>query len=167
MSSPCLLLFVALLSACGSVFAESQSIPIIGLGWTLTVDAPAFATKKEKPGDGGFTFQANSGNFNLSVFVETPAKVGGNKECFDFYWAKASRNPLIDKLSVETGSNAKFHRVQYTMNSKDQAFTVKHVNYYFAFEGKWIDVHISITNPTARDRGLIAAFDKGLGYAKP
>lgn len=160
------LLSCVLLTVSGSIFAESQTIPITGLGWSVTVDAPTFVTKKEKPSEGGFSFQANSGNFNLSVLVETPEKAGGNKECFDFYWTKASKNPLIDKLSVETSRNAKFHRAQYTMKSADQVFTVKHVNYYFAFEGKWVDIHISITNPTAKESGLIEAFDKGLGYAK-
>jgi len=164
------MLISALLLLSSVVQAEALSIPIPEQGWTLELQAPPTPTtsRKETNTDGKYTFLANSESFMLFVFVRPPAKEGGsNKDCFDFYWPKDSGNKTIVKDSVETTSNARYHRVQYTTFLKGGATeTTIHVHYYFAFAGKWVEVAILLTNPTAKASEIIAAFDKGLNYSK-
>jgi len=38
------------------------------------------------------------------------------------------------------------------------------VNYYFAYSGRWIDVHISIIAPSDQDSQVVTAFDRSLSY---
>ena len=51
------------------------------------------------------------------------------------------------------------HRVQ------GQPIRQRHVHYYFAFRGKWVDVHISIIVPSKEDEEIFAAFDRSLRYS--
>jgi hypothetical protein len=56
--------------------------------------------------------------------------------------------------------------VQYDIVSEFRGRPVRqrHVHYYVAFRGKWIDVHISIIEPSEEDAGIFAAFDRSLSY---
>jgi len=45
-----------------------------------------------------------------------------------------------------------------------RTFRHRNVHYYIAFRGKWIDVHISIIEPTAEDEQVFRTFDKSLRY---
>jgi len=145
-------------------YADTVSIPIPSQGWNISLDAPRLARKQGRQEGPNYVYQANSDRFNLSIFVEPQANPGGSKECYEFYWPKASRNPLISKPTIKVSNTDKFYRVEYDVGV---GTLVQHnVNYYFMFEGKWVDVHISITNPTIEDDAVIASFDKGLNYGK-
>lgn len=144
-------------------------IPIPGEGWSIEVESPALSEKKESREDGNYVFNAGSERFNLSLFVEQPQGAGKTHEdCYGFYWPQASRNPRIVKVSVVASHSDKYYRVQYDTITEFAGRQVKqkNVNYYFAFQGKWVDVHISITDPTVKDEPVIAAFDKSLSYRK-
>jgi hypothetical protein len=150
------------------MLAEPFALPISKLGWTIKMDAPAFTEKKSEEIEGDFVFRATSERFNISIFVE-PGKIGGNKECYQYYWPLASKNPRISKPTITASNTDKFYRVAYDIELKGpagSAVTQKNVNYYFAYEGKWVDVHISIINPTKEDDVVIATFDKELSYGK-
>ena len=145
-------------------FADAVSIPIPKQEWNISLDAPPFTRKQGEQQGPNYVYQANSDRFNLSIFVEPQAKPGGSKECYEFYWAQASRNPLISKPTIKVSNTDKFYRVEYEVAAG--RVIQRNVNYYFMFNGKWVDVHISITNPTKDDDALIAKFDKGLSYGK-
>jgi hypothetical protein len=147
-----------------SSFADAVSIPIPEQGWSISLDAPSFARKHGQQQGPNYIYQANSDRFNLSIFVEPQAKAGGSKECYEFYWPQASRNPMIGKPTIKVSNTGTFYRVEYDVTAGPLA--QHNVNYYFMFNGKWVDVHISITNPTKDDDALIAKFDKGLNYGK-
>ena len=154
------LLFLPILS-----FADAVAIPIPKQGWSISLDAPLFARKRGQQDGPNYVYQANGGRFNLSIFAEPQAKAGGSKECFEFYWPQANQNPLISKPTVKVSNTDKFYRVEYEIVAGPQT-NQKNVNYYFMFEGKWVDVHISMMNPTKEDDAVIASFDKGLSYGK-
>ncbi|MES2569391.1 MAG: hypothetical protein V4710_04975 [Verrucomicrobiota bacterium] len=155
-----LLLILPILS-----FAEPVTIPIPKQGWNILLDAPQFTGKQGQQHGPDYVYRANSGRFNLSIFVEPQAKPGGNKECREFYWTQANRNPLISQPTVRISNTDKFHRVEYDIVAGPQV-TQKNVNYYFMFDGKWVDVHISILNPTKEDEAVIGSFNKGLSYGR-
>jgi len=145
-------------------FADAVSIPIPSQGWSINLDAPPFSRKQGQQDGSNYIYRANSDRFNLSIFVEPQAKPGGSKECYEFYWPQASRNPLISKPTVKVSNTDKFYRVEYDVASGP--LTQHNVNYYFMFNDSWVDVHISITHPTKEDAAIIAQFDKGLNYGK-
>jgi hypothetical protein len=144
---------------------EALSIPIPKQGWSISVDAPALARGQGQEEGSNYIYRANNGRFNLSIFVEPQVKAGGSKECYEYYWPQANRNPLISKPTVKISNTDKFYRVEYDVVVGPQA-TQKNVNYYFMFEGKWVDVHVSMMSPTKEDDAVIASFDKGLRYGK-
>jgi hypothetical protein len=41
---------------------------------------------------------------------------------------------------------------------------MNNINYYFAFRGKWIDVHVSVIQPTPADAAILDAFEASLDY---
>jgi len=142
-------------------------IVVPGDGWRICFDSPPLSETPEfrKNGPSGYACQGNSGRFNISIFVENPQGQGKtHKECHDFYWPKAGRNPLIVKDTVAASNTPKYCRVQYDIVADFQGRAIRHknVNYYMAFRGRWLDVHISIIEPTAEDEKVFAAFDKSL-----
>jgi hypothetical protein len=143
--------------------AEVVSIPVPDQGWQITLDTPHFAQKAGQKQGPNYVYQANSDKFNLSIYVEPPAKAGGNKECYEHYWALASRNPLISKPTVKVSNTDKYYRVEYDL-SIGGGLAHKNVNYYFLSNGKWVDIHISIIDAKKEDAAIFAAFDKGLSY---
>jgi hypothetical protein len=145
-------------------FADAVSIPISDQGWKISFDAPPLAHQQGQQDGPNYVYQANSNRFNLSIFVEPQAKAGGSKECYEFYWPQASRNPLISKPTIKVSNTDKFYRVAYDVTAG--TIVLHNVNYYFMFNGRWVDVHISVTNYTKADEPLITNFDKGLNYGK-
>ena len=81
-----------------------------------------------------------------------------NDDVYQFYWPRASRNPLIDPQSIRMERKEKFAKVTYT------TVDMPNVNYYFAYGGRWVDVHISnLANAKAADQ-IFADFESQLSY---
>jgi hypothetical protein len=101
------------------------------------------------------------------LFVEKPDAAGStHKDCYDFYWPQASKNPMIAKDTIVMSETPKYVRVQYDIVTTFQGKEIRdrNVNYYFAFQGRWVDVHISVIAPEQQDEKIFAAFDKTLAY---
>lgn len=170
----CIALLVALCPA--AAFADRSVIKIPGQQWAISFDSPALLGAEEQSKDGNFAFGANSGLFNISLFVEKPRGSGAtHQDCYQFYWPGASRNPLIEKKSIAVKETTKYVRVEYDVVADIQGTRVRHrnVNYFIAYQDKWIDVHISFVEPGEKDDAMFAAFDETLdcgpadGFPKP
>ncbi len=160
------LLIVVLLFS-GVAFAGEVKVNIPEAGWSITFDSPPLSEMKESRREGEYAFKANSGRFNISFFVEKPHGTGsGNRDCYNFYWPQASRNPMIAKDSIVTSETSRYVRVQYDMFVDFQGKRIQHrnINYYFVYRDKWIDVHISIIDPRQEDEAIFGSFDKSLDY---
>lgn len=147
--------------------ADEKVFVIPDEGWRVVVDAPPLAKIEESRRGTDYALKANSGRFNLSLFVETPqSATGGHKECYEFYWLRGRRNPIIDQASVQVSNTARYYRVEYLMTAPFAGQVIKHknVNYYFAFNGRWMDLHISVIEPQAGDEEIFRRFDEGLRY---
>jgi hypothetical protein len=162
------LVFAVLLVQTSARSAEPFTVTVPGQGWTIAFESPSLQNYKGQSNDKAFQFQAmGEGGFNLSIFVEEAgAKEGGHAACADNYWPLAKRNPMIDQESAKTTKTDNFVRVAYNIKAGDGANVkiVANINYYFAFQGKWIDVHISRYPSTAADADILASFEKSLTY---
>jgi hypothetical protein len=137
--------------------------------WVIAFECPQLANMEEKYSDGNYGFRANSGLFNLSLFVETPMGPGKeHKDCHAYYWALAKKNPAIAMDTVAAVQNANYSRDQYDTVEKFQGKTLRmrNVNYYIAYSGKWIDIHISFVEPTPADENIFTTFDSSLKVGK-
>lgn len=138
-------------------------IEILNQGWGITVLSPGLRELGRQVNAAQFVYRAIAQNgFNLSVFVETPETGHGmtHSDVFNFYWPKASRNPLIDERSIKTETTAEFVKVSYT------SLDIPNVNYYFAYKGKWVDVHISKSPARKDDEKLFSDFEQTLSYGE-
>lgn len=162
-------LIVLFLVVAAPVFGEAVEIEIPKEGWRVRFDSPQLSDRQESHKSGGYAVRGSSARFNLSLFVEEPGAVGKtHQDCYSFYWPQASRNPLIEKESVSRSETEKYVRVQYDLvgQFEGKSFRSRNVNYYFAFRGKWVDLHISVIEPTASDDALFKAFDTSLDYGQ-
>jgi len=137
-----------------------MDIDVPNRGWKIHLLNPRLRGLQQQCESNRFTCssRADSG-FNLSLFVEKPGGAGTqHADVFDYYWPKASKNPLIDEATVKVEKKDKFVKVTYS------AARMRNVNYYFAFRDRWVDVHISKLPFAQEDEKLFAAFDKTLSY---
>jgi len=156
-----ILTFVLAHSAAHS--AEPFTVTVPGQGWTISFESPSLQNYKGQSNEKAFQFQSLGMGFSLSIFVEDPNNAQpGHAACADYYWPLAKRNPLIVQESVKTTKMDNFVKVTYNAKAGDK--TVPNVNYYFAFQGKWIDVHVSRFPSAADDAEVFARFEKTLAY---
>jgi hypothetical protein len=162
------IVLAAVLAFTGPAIAVPVKVAIPKEGWSITFDSPSLSKREESKGDGEYAFRANSGRFNLSLFVEKPGGAGKtHRDCYEFYWSQARRNPMIAQDSVQSSETPSYVRVQYDIVTQFQGQPIRqrHVHYYFVYRGKWVDVHISVIVPTKEDEEIFAAFDRSLRYS--
>jgi hypothetical protein len=99
---------------------------------------------------------------NLSLFVEMPANDGAsNDDVFNYYWAQAAQDPRIEQDSIKIERKEKFVIVAYTVQG------VPNANYYFAYGGRWVDVHIwKWPFDAEADGRLFTEFENHLSYGE-
>ena len=156
-----------LLAFRGTALASAERVEIPDQGWSISFDSPPLSQKEESKQPGEYAFRANSERFNISLFVEKPHGSGNSsKSCYDFYWPRASQNPMIAKDTIAMSETPKYVRVQYDIVTEFEGHPIRqrNVNYYFIFRGKWVDVHISIIAPSEQDADVFATFDRTLSY---
>ena len=104
----------------------------------------------------------------MSALIEKPNGGPSNKECYEFYWRDESRNPMIAKETISVSERPAFVRVQYDLEIPFEGKKIRqrNVNYFFAYRGRWIDVHISVIEPTPQDQAIFDRFDSSLSYAE-
>jgi hypothetical protein len=143
---------------------EPYTITIPGQGWTIAFESPPLREFQGESKGNTFVFQATERKaFNLSLFVEEPKnEEKGHEACFNYYWPKAKRNPMIDQASAKVEKTDKFVKMTYRIKADE--VSALNVNYYFAFQGRWIDVHVSRYPAAADDEQRLAAFEKSLVY---
>ncbi|MBI3130930.1 MAG: hypothetical protein HYZ13_06195 [Acidobacteria bacterium] len=145
---------------------ETARIEVPGEGWSLSFQAPRLTQKKQATREGGFQWMANAAPFVISFFAETPAGGPTHQACFDHYWPLSSRNPTLDTRSIRISQSPTYHRVQYDCRGTYQGkpYLQRNVNYFFAFRGRWMDLHVSVLNPSGEGDGIFEGFDRSLNY---
>ena len=164
--------FYCVLIACGH--AAVQTITIPRQPFAVRVDCPPLGSIRQDVHGDSFTYKGSSGSFALTLFCEDPvvgkdAPAGAglaHKDCYEFYWRLAGKNPQIRQDSVKVTHTGDYSRVEYLIevSEKGKAVIQKHVNYYIAYQRKWIDLHIKLAGYKSSDDKLFKAFDVGLNY---
>ena len=163
---------VAFALVAAPVGAEVFVVTVPGRGWRITFDGPTMARYGGQVQGEDFAFQATGAGsgLNLSAFVETPRGPGmTNDAVYDFYWPQAKQNPLIDEKSVKFDKTDRFVRVTYNVVIPGPGGTEQvqaNANYYFAFEGRWVDVHVSAEPAAEAPERPFEGFEKSLSYEK-
>ncbi len=73
---------------------------------------------------------------------------------------------MIDQDSVKVVKGDDYIQVAYeiVVGEGDKSLRVRNVNYYFAYKGRWTDVHVSLFPPKDSDEGLLQQFGESLKY---
>ena len=165
---------LAILLATLPAAAEPFTLSVPRMGWQIRFDGPALARYGGQFDGDDFIFQGTGleNGFNVSAFVETPRGPGrANQDVCDYYWPKAKRNPMIDAQSIKIAKGDKFVRVTYVMNLPPEAnrpgekpAVQANANYYFTYQGRWVDVHVSLIPSEKPPEKAFAEFEKSLIY---
>jgi hypothetical protein len=162
------IVLAVVLAFTGPAVAVPVKVEIPKEGWSIAFDSPSLSKQQESRDDGEYAFMANSGRFNLSLFVEKPGGAGQtHRDCHDFYWSQAKRNPMIAQDSVQSLGDAELRARASTTSSRSSRVSPSgsgRFTNYFVYRGKWVDVHISVIVPTKEDEEIFAAFDRSLRY---
>ncbi|HTQ50535.1 MAG TPA: hypothetical protein VMJ12_07475 [Candidatus Acidoferrales bacterium] len=99
--------------------------------------------------------------FDLVLFVTAPANnLAGNDAVYNFYWSNMAHDSLIDPQSVKFERKDKFIKVSYSAQGQPN------VNYFFACEGNWVDLHLAKRSLEPGDDKLFDRFDSSLSYGE-
>ncbi len=133
--------------------------------WNIRMTVPALREYKGTSQPEQFRFTANGeGGFNASIFVEDAAgKPATHEACYESIWADLSKVPILDGDSVKVTKHKDFVEVAYELKVKDER--MPHRNFFFAFEGKWVDVHVSVFPKTKQAEEELAKFGNNLKYS--
>ena len=136
------------------------SIPIPNQNWKLIITDLGYGTWTKQDQTNQFVLRSEPGpGFNLVLIVEAPANnLPGNDPAYNFYWLNMAHDSLIDAQSIKSQRSDQFIKVSYTAHGQPN------VNYFFAYQGRWVDVHLSKGAPGPGDDKLFAEFDGALSY---
>lgn len=137
----------AILLLCSThAVSENTYITIPGEDWTLMLDTPPI-TSTQSQADGRLLRYTGSDidtGVTLSVNTETESS-GSHKECFDAFWEKAQKNPVMVKGSIATFENEKAMYATHHSEGeyRGQPFKTANGHAYFVNNGICVDLHVS------------------------
>jgi len=138
------------------------AIDVPGQGWRIFILNPDLVEVERKTSTNQveFSYKAtNKDGFFVGIMVMKPARSGiADEDVFNYWWPQMSRLPEIDKNSVKAERGDHFIKVSYTAQG------VPNVNFYSAYRGKWVDVHIGKNPYTEADAKLFNDFDAHLDF---
>jgi len=141
---------------------EYVIIPIPNQSWKITFLNLGFSNwEKKQDVSNRYVVHGLPGpnGFDLVIFVSAPANnFAGNDAAYNFYWSNMAHDSLIDDQSVKVERKDKFIKVSYTAQGQPN------VNYCFACQGSWVDLHLAKPSYEPGDEKLFAAFDDSLSY---
>ena len=155
------LLFSSLVNAEPTIF----NFPYSKSDFGLVINLPNLVKTKEKGNvDENYQFNGVSDNFIVSFFVEKQkSNASTNDSVYKYYWPLAIKNPLIDESSVVKSETSNYVKVESSFKDIGQnKINVKNFNYYLVASERLVDVHISITNQSEKDKEILIAFENSL-----
>ena len=138
-------------------------IPIPNQNWKLTIANLGFSDWNKEQDNNQFRLRGLAGpsGFNIVLLVEPPANnLPGNDPVYNFYWSNMGHDSAIDAQSVKLEKRDKFTKVSYTAQGQPN------VNYFFAYQGQWVDIHLSKGASDPGDQNILAQFDNDLAYGQ-
>ena len=139
------------------------SIAIPGQNWKLTVANLGFGEWRREESNGKIALRGLPGptGFSLGIFIEPPMNdLPGNDAVYNYFWLNMGHDSLIDNGSVKVEKNARYIKVSYTARGEPN------VNYFFAYQNHWVDLHLAKPSLEPGDERLLADFDSSLSYGE-
>jgi hypothetical protein len=134
--------------------AQRLAVSLPDRMWQLSLDQGALQVLEDEmsPDHKARHLSAVDSNtgVNISIFLEPAATMGDAKVARSFFFDRLKRSPLQIREDKFTDLGA-VARVDYVLPDANQ----RHANLYFAKEGIWIDVHISVEDLKGEKRSLI------------
>ncbi len=141
---------------------EYVMIPIPNQGWKVSFINLGFSNwDKKQDNNNQFIVHGLPGanGFDLILLVDAPANnLPGNDPVYNYFWSNMAHDSLIDAQSVKTERKDKFIKVSYSAQGQPN------VNYFFAYQGSWVDLHLAKPSVEPGDDKLFAGFDNSLSY---
>jgi len=141
---------------------EYVIIPIPNQSWKVTFINLGFSNwDKQMDNNNQFVVHGLPGpnGFNLVLLVDAPANgLPGNDPVYKYFWSNMAHDSLIDAQSVKFERKDKFIKVSYSAQGQPN------VNYFFAYQGSWVDLHLAKPSFEPGDDKLFAGFDNSLSY---
>jgi hypothetical protein len=138
-------------------------IPIPNQNWKLTIANLGFSDWNKDQDNNQFRLRGLPGpnGFNIVLLVEPPANgLPGNDPVYNFYWSTMGHDSAIDAQSVKVDRRDKFIKISYAAQGQPNE------NYFFAYQGQWVDIHLSKGSSDPGDQNMLAQFDNDLAYGQ-
>lgn len=142
---------------------EYWIIRIPNQDWKLTVANLGFGPLQKVDDDNYTKYETSPGpdGWRLSISIGQPVNGGtSHDDVMNNYWGSQANNPLINQQSVNIERTDRFDRVFCVAQS------VPNVNFYFAHEGSWVNVHIAKWPFVQGDEKKFAEFEQCLSYGE-
>lgn len=154
----------SLLLVGGPAVAEDLVIPVSGQSWALEFDAPPLTRITEGVDTPGHVYTGTGGKLTVSLHVYDPDCEGGdsNESLAAYFDPKIRRNPYLvpgtlkrrDARNPAGGVEFAYLIEAEVGGRKILAFNM---NYVFAHEKKWADLHVSVVQFEDEDFKRVAA----------
>ena len=144
---------------------QKNAFAVPNQSWGVEFLAPDLNVYQSQSSRDRYRVLAGAGRMNVSIHVEPSPRESDrtHKACCDYYWPRASRNPMIDTDSIKITGADGYHRVKYTTKKDPRGIPkLTHVNYFLAHEDRWIDVHVSFVEGCTVEDEVWQAIDKSL-----
>lgn len=142
--------------------AEVTEVKIPGKNWGISFNMPIISQYQGKASTSSFQYIAVSEgtlgepNTILSFFLENDSS-SSNKECFDSYWSKSKKNPMIIASSIKTESLQGYEQAYYKYS-----FGQPNANFYFVNQGYCMDIHVSLSKDMKGAEEAIISIGKSI-----
>ena len=157
-----MLLLATLMASSSPLYAEVSEVRIPGKNWGISFNMPTISQYQGQASNNGFQYMAASKgiagapNTILSLFLENDSS-SSNKECFESYWSKSKRNPIISTASIKAASLQGYEQVYYKYSPGQP-----NANFYFVNQGYCIDVHVSLSASMSGEEEALLSIGESL-----
>jgi len=159
--------FLSLLMPLAAI-AETTTLAIPDQGWAVTFDAPPLRPVREADSNDHYMYSANNNHLAITLCVDTPACNGddSHEAVLNCFWAKASKDPLINQASVAKSCNQQYCKISYDVENTFQGAPIRqtHIHLLFTYRDRWSNLHAAVSNPTDNDLKLLDTFTHSFRY---
>lgn len=159
-----------------NVLSETTTLLTLPESASVSFDAPQIVKLKEVSDGGRYQYLASSVDgaeqgFNLSVYVDPIDCHFGEstREVTRCFLEKSDSIPGIVKESRSTrcDEDRRCEVIYFTTVKAGESIVRQlHANTIFTYRGRWVDIHISVINPTGDYAKLMARFAGSLNFVQ-
>jgi tetratricopeptide (TPR) repeat protein len=153
----------------GRMFPDLLDFSAPNVPWILTVPADDFEILESQLPDGKhayYLFKSAKAGITASVFIEPADKCANSKSCRDFVRASNLQN-VTEPENVSASEIGDVSIFEYLLPSfRGQSVRQQNMFAEFVQDGFWVDLHISKTSYTAKDRNLFETLVRSVKFEK-